>query len=80
MPEGKQNPPRDPSDLPRYNAAARRVMESRGVLINDLYAAALPRLSKIQLPVNVHFNDAGWDVLGSKVAAAIQAVLEPKLR
>ena len=80
VPEGKQNPPRDPSDLPRYNAAARRVMESRGVAIDDLYSAVLPRFREIQLPVNVHFNNAGWDVLGNKVAAAIDAVLASKQR
>jgi acyl-CoA thioesterase-1 len=80
VPEGKQNPPRDPSDLSRYNAAARRVMESRGVAIDDLYSAVLRRVREIQLPVNVHFNNAGWDVLGNKVAAAIDAVLASKQR
>ena len=80
VPEGKQNPPRDPLDLPRYNAAARRVMESRSIAIDDLYAAVLPRLAEIQLPVNVHFNNAGWALLGSKVAAAIEATLKSKQR
>jgi acyl-CoA thioesterase-1 len=78
VPEGKQNPPRDPADLPAYNAAARRVMDSHGVMIDDLYAAALPRITEIQLPVNVHFNSAGWDLLGSKVAAAIEAGLRSR--
>jgi acyl-CoA thioesterase-1 len=80
VPDGKQNPPRDPSDLPRYNVAAGRVMESHDVVIDDLYAAALPRLPEIQLPVNVHFNNAGWELLGGKVAAAIEAVLTSKRR
>jgi acyl-CoA thioesterase-1 len=78
VPEGKQNPPREASDLPRYNAAARRVMESQGVIIDDLYAAALPRLAEIQMPGNVHFNNAGWDELGTRVSAAIEAVLTSK--
>jgi acyl-CoA thioesterase-1 len=78
VPEGKQNPPRESSDVPRYNAAARRGMESRGVMIDDLYAAALPRLAEIQLPVNVHFNNAGWELLGSKVSATIDAALKSK--
>ena len=55
-------------------------MESRGVTIDDLCAAALPRLPDIQLPVNVHFNNAGWDVLGSKVAATIEAALNARPR
>jgi len=80
VPNGKQNPPRDPSDLPQYNAAARSVMESHNVVIDDLYAAALLRLPEIQLPVNVHFNNAGWELLGGKVAAAIEAVLTVKRR
>jgi lysophospholipase L1-like esterase len=80
VPEGKQNPPRDPSDPPLYTAAARGVMESHGVIIDDLYAAAMPRLAEIQLPVNVHFNSAGWELLGSRVAAAIGAALNAKQR
>jgi lysophospholipase L1-like esterase len=72
VPEGKQSPMREAADAARYNAAARRVMEANGISINDLNAAALPRLSEIQLPGNVHFNSAGWDVLGRQVAAAIQ--------
>ena len=75
VPQGKQNPPRESSDAPKYNAAARRVMESEGVVIDDLYAVAMPRLAEIQRPLNVHFNDAGWAALGSEVAEAIRAVL-----
>jgi acyl-CoA thioesterase-1 len=78
VPEGKQNPLRESSDVLRYNSAARRGMESRGVMIDDLYAAALPRLAEIQLPVNVHFNNAGWELLGSKVSATIDAALKSK--
>ena len=80
VPEGKQNPPRDASDLPAYNAAARRVMDSRGVIIDDLYAAALPRTAEIQLPGNVHFNHAGWEVLGAKAATVIDEALKSKRR
>ena len=80
VPNGKQNPPRDPSDLPQYTAAARSVMESHNVVIDDLYAAALPRLPEIQLPANVHFNNAGWELLGAKVASAIEAALAVKRR
>jgi hypothetical protein len=78
VPEGKQSPVRESSDVPRYNAAARRLMESQGIVTNDLYAAALPRLAEIQLPLNVHFNNAGWQALGSEVAAAIRAALNSK--
>jgi acyl-CoA thioesterase-1 len=78
VPEGKQNPVRESSDVPRYNAVARRLMESKGIAIDDLYAAARPRLPEIQLPLNVHFNNAGWEALGSEVASAIRAALKSK--
>jgi acyl-CoA thioesterase-1 len=80
VPEGKQNPPRDSADVSRYNTAARRVMGSQGVMIDDLYAVAAPRLAEIQIPLNVHFNQVGWEVLGDKVAAAIGTVLNSKGR
>lgn len=80
VPEGKQNPPREPADAPKYNAAGRRVMEAHGIVIDDLYAAALPRLAEIQLPVNVHFNNSGWELLASRVAASIQAALNSTRR
>lgn len=73
VPEGKQNPPREAADAARYNAAAKRVMDANGIAIDDLNAAALPRLSEIQLPGNVHFNSAGWELLGHQVANAIHA-------
>jgi lysophospholipase L1-like esterase len=76
VPEGKQNPPREPADVARYNAAAGRVMEAAGIPTDDLAAAALPRLAEIQIPVNVHFNNAGWELLGHRVATAIRAALE----
>ena len=62
-------------DAPAYNAAAKRVMEKHQVAINDLYNLALPQLTKIQRPENVHFTDAGYQVLGRQVAAAIEGAL-----
>jgi acyl-CoA thioesterase-1 len=76
VPECKQNPPREPADVGRYNAAASRVMDAAGIPTDDLAAAALPRLAEIQIPVNVHFNSAGWELLGHRVATAIRAALE----
>jgi acyl-CoA thioesterase-1 len=57
VPEGKVSPPRIPADVERYNDAARRVMKDAGIPVNDLYAFALPRLAKIQLPVR---NTSCW--------------------
>src|SRR5262249_33598747 len=76
VPEGKQNPLREAADAPKYNAAAKRVMQSNGIGVDDLYELALPRAAEIQLPSNVHFNAAGWDVLGRQASATISAELQ----
>ncbi|MBM3882503.1 MAG: DUF4091 domain-containing protein [Verrucomicrobia bacterium] len=75
VPEGKLGTPRCSKDVPRYNEAARKVMDKHGVAINDLYAFALPQLSRIQIPTNVHFTKEGSAVLAQPVAEAIQASL-----
>lgn len=62
-------------DVPIYNAVAAKVMEENGIVIDDLYAFALPQLSKIQKPVNVHYTEGGYDVLAKKVAASIESFL-----
>jgi acyl-CoA thioesterase-1 len=58
-------------DVPIYNEAALRVMQENGIRVNDLYAFALPRLTGIQLPVNVHFTEEGSAVLAREVARVI---------
>jgi acyl-CoA thioesterase-1 len=75
VPEGKVSPPRIPSDVVRYNEAAQRVMKESGVAIDDLYSFALPRAGKLQLPVNVHYTDAGYDALGTEVARSLRQAL-----
>jgi acyl-CoA thioesterase-1 len=76
VPDAEVTPPRKSSDVIAYNLAARRVMEEKAVKINDLYAFALPRLREIQRPANVHYTDAGYEVLAERVAASIRATLE----
>ena len=78
VPEGKVNPPRVPADVTAYNAIASRIMKENDIAIDDLYALALPRLSKIQQPVNVHFTPAGSEILARQVAAAIEQALANK--
>lgn len=72
VPEEPVRPWRDPDDVRRYNAIARRIMEAEGVAIDDLYALALPNLREWQLPANVHFKAEGYARLGKAVAAAIR--------
>jgi lysophospholipase L1-like esterase len=76
VPEGKLATARSSKDVPLYNEAARRVTAKRGVLVNDLYAFALPQLSKVQITNNVHFTREGSAVLAKPVAEAILACLK----
>lgn len=58
------------------NAAAARIMEKHQVATNDLFTAVTPHLEKLQNPNDVHFNAAGYDFLGQRVAEAITQALK----
>ena len=63
----------------QFNDAARKVMKANGVQVNDLYAAIGDGRTKYQLGENdVHYNDAGKDLLAARVAGAIGNVLAGK--
>ena len=49
------------------------------VAADDLYSFALPQLSKIQCPENVHYTQEGSEVLGKQVAASIEKFLPPRI-
>lgn len=78
VPEGKVSPARKDSDVVAYNAAAKKIMEENGIVINDLYTFARGMLDQIQVPVNVHFTPKGSEVLAERVAASIQEALGKK--
>lgn len=69
------NPPRKESDVLAYNAAAKKIMDENGIRIDDLHRFALPRLSEIQRPSNVHFTPEGSKVLSRQVADSIAQAL-----
>ncbi|MHC4460657.1 MAG: alpha/beta hydrolase fold domain-containing protein [Planctomycetota bacterium] len=74
VPDGE--PGRIKGDEIRYNKAAEKIMKENGVTINDLYARALPKLNRIQLPNgNVHFTTGGSNYLAEQVAASILKAL-----
>ncbi|MBN1341833.1 MAG: hypothetical protein JXQ73_04095 [Phycisphaerae bacterium] len=75
VPAGKLSPPRGNDDVIAYNAAAKKIMDAHGIPIDDLYAFALPRLERIQRPVNVHFTDEGSAALAKPVAESILKAL-----
>ena len=76
VPEGKLSPPRKSEDVIRYNAAAKKIMNENGVVVNDLYTFALGKLKEIQKPVNVHFSDRGSEILAEQVAGVIERELK----
>jgi len=74
VPDGE--PGRFKGDEIRYNKAAEKIMKENGVMINDLYAHVLPKLSRIQQPNgNVHFTTEGSSYLAKKVTASILKAL-----
>ena len=58
-----------------YNAAARRVMQSEHVAIDDLWAFATPQIDQLQIPGNPHFTAKGSAALAQQVARSIRAAL-----
>jgi len=74
-PAEQVRPPRRNSDIIAYNRIAADVMQRRGIMLHDLYAKTLPRLSEVQIPANVHFTHAGSAVLGEMVAQYIREAL-----
>ncbi len=73
VPSGSRG--RVPGDSARYNAAALKVMQKHGVVVDDLYAFAKPRLAEIQRPANVHFSPEGSKALAEEVARSVLKAL-----
>jgi len=74
VPDGE--PGRFKGDEIKYNKAAKKIMKENGVMINNLHARAMRRLSQIQQPNgNVHFTKEGSEYLAKKVAASIRKAL-----
>lgn len=63
-------------DVADYNAAAREIARSFGLLINDLHGV-VERADKGKILLNdgVHYTDDGYRILGEEVAACIHPLL-----
>lgn len=72
---GNLTPTRRFGSVERYNAIAKKVMEENGVAIDDLHAAIAPQVAELQRANDVHFTDAGSELLAKQVAASIAAAL-----
>ena len=57
------------------NRLADALMARNQIALNDLFRVVEPRLAELQLPNNVHFKPAGYEVLGQQVAKVIQEAL-----
>jgi len=68
------------NDAIAYNRVAREIIENNGIVIDDLYAFALPRLTKVQIPNNVHFTDGGSEELAKQAADKILTALKTRNR
>ena len=75
VPPGGVRPYRDVADPARYNAIAKKIMQENGIVIDDLYAFAKPRLAKIQQKINVHFTKEGSRALARQVVQHVQRAL-----
>jgi acyl-CoA thioesterase-1 len=47
-------------------------MKKNKILIDDLYSFVLPRMEELQIPMNVHFTEAGSEAIGNEVAQFIR--------
>jgi lysophospholipase L1-like esterase len=69
---------RGAADVSVYNAIAKKITEENWIATDDLYSFALPQLSNIQRPMNVHFTPEGSELMARQVAASIESVLPKK--
>ena len=78
VPAGKLNASRKTEDAIAYNSIARSIMVEEGIMIDDLYTFALPRLEELQRDQNVHFTTEGSSALAEQVAESIETALEER--
>jgi acyl-CoA thioesterase-1 len=63
-------------DVTPYNDAAKAIMATNGIAVNDLYAFAFPRLTELQIANNVHFTAYGSSELARKTYSGISPMLK----
>jgi lysophospholipase L1-like esterase len=66
---------RENKDVIRYNEAAAAIMQREAIAIDDLYGFILPHVAELQRPEDVHFSDAGSELLATEVATTIRKAL-----
>jgi len=76
-PPGKNSEGFTEAQCGQLNGIADEVMQAGKVPEVDLYSLLKPRLAELQLPNNVHFRETGYQLMGEKVAAAVQEIVLP---
>jgi hypothetical protein len=74
FPDKPDGPLRRSDDVRKYNRAALKIVKKNRITVNDLYTFALPELSSLQIPNNVHFTKDGSLALAKKVAESIRTL------
>ena len=60
----------------KYNKVAKKIMKKNNIQINDLHGFALPNLSDLQPPKDVHFTKEGSKLLAQQVVKSIMTALK----
>lgn len=77
VPEGEAG--RIAGDEKKYNEVAARVMKKHGIATNDLHALSAGLASdQFAKPGDVHYKPAGYQKLGTQVAASIRTALKTR--
>jgi lysophospholipase L1-like esterase len=61
-------------DIIVYNHQAKLLMDSEGVPIDDLYSLMRPIQDQYHIPNDIHFTNAGYDVMSAQIVASIMAI------
>lgn len=61
--------------IAQYNRAAAKLMNERGIEIDELYGLVLPHAARWQTKDQVHYNELGNSKLGEQVARCIREAL-----
>ncbi len=69
------NPLRNADQVPKYNAAALKIMRKNRVAIDDLHGFILNKMDSLQIPNNVHFTKNGSLALAQQVAESIRLII-----
>ena len=72
-PSGKNAEEFNEAQCDQLNRVADGVMQAHNIPEVDLYALLKPKLGEVQLPNNVHFNDAGYSLMGAEVGRVVLA-------